>query len=79
MVLSSTSGKKELQRNIYATNRIKSKNESLLYIVDTVNEAIIRKKKIAFQYMEYAPDKKKILRNDGEIYWYSVKLTDSNF
>lgn len=71
MALSSTSGKKELQRNIYATNRIKSKNESLLYIVDTVNEAIIRKKQITFQYTEYAPDKKKILRNDGEIYTLS--------
>lgn len=68
MALSSTSGKKELKRNIYATNRIKSKNESLLYIVDTVNEAIIQKKQITFQYTEYAPDKKKILRNDGEIY-----------
>ena len=71
MALSSTSGKKELKRNIYATNRIKSKNESLLYIVDTVNEAIIRKKQITFQYTEYAPDKKKILRNDGEIYTLS--------
>ena len=71
MALSSTSGQRELQRNIYATNRIKSKNESLFYIVDTVNEAIIRKKQITFQYTEYAPDKKKILRNDGEIYTLS--------
>lgn len=36
-----------------------------------MNEAIIRKKQITFQYTEYAPDKKKILRNDGEIYTLS--------
>ena len=71
MALSSTSGKKELQRNIYATNRIKSKNESLLYIVDTVNEAIIRKKQITFSVHGICSDKKKILRNDGEIYTLS--------
>ena len=59
---------KNLKRHVYATNRIKASNESLLYIVDTVNNAITKKKKISFQYTEYAADKKKVLRNDGEIY-----------
>ena len=53
---------------IYATNRIKSRNESLLYTVDAVNKAITSKSKVSFQYYDYTPEKKKILRNDGEIY-----------
>lgn len=69
--LASKYEQKELKRNIYATNRIKSNNESLLYIIDTVNNAISSKKKIAFQYSDYTPQKKKVLRNDGEIYTLS--------
>lgn len=71
MSLSSINGQENLRRNIYATNRIKSGNESLLYIVDTVNEAITRKRKVSFQYIDYTPEKKKILKNDGEIYTLS--------
>lgn len=69
--LTSEHGQKELKRNIYATNRIKSNNESFLYIIDTVNDAISSKKKIAFQYIDYTPEKKKVLRNDGELYTLS--------
>lgn len=69
--LASEHEQKELKRNIYATNRIKASNESLLYIIDTVNNAISYKKKIAFQYSDYTPKKKKVLRNDGEIYTLS--------
>lgn len=71
MTLSNKHGQKELKRNIYATNRIKSKNESLLYIVDAVNEAISSKNKIAFQYTDYTPEKKKVLKNSGEVYTLS--------
>lgn len=71
MNLSNEHGQKELKRNIYATNRVKAKNESLLYTVDTVNEAITRKKKISFKYYEYSPEKKKIYRHDGEVYTLS--------
>ena len=46
--LSSEPGQAELKRSIYATSRIKSRNESLLYIIDAVNGAISAKKKIAF-------------------------------
>lgn len=69
--LASEPRQKELRRNIYATNRIKSRNESLFYIVDTVNEAVSRRKKISFQYQDYSPKKKKVLKNDGEVYTLS--------
>lgn len=71
MTLTSVHEQKDLKRNVYATNRVKSNNENLLYIVDAVNEAISRKCKITFQYTDYSPAKRKILRNDGEVYTLS--------
>lgn len=38
----------DLKRNICATNRIKSRNESLLYTVDALNKAITSKRKVFF-------------------------------
>jgi len=66
--LTSESQRKELRRHIQATNRVKSENEAIYYSVNTVNEAISRRKKIQFQYTEFGPDLKEILRGDGEIY-----------
>ena len=66
--LSSEYQRKELRRNIQATNRVKSENESIYYSVNTVNEAISRRKKIRFQYTEFGPDLKETLRGDGEVY-----------
>ena len=66
--LASENQRKELRRNIQATNRIKSENEAIYYSVNTVNEAINRRRKIRFQYTEFGPDLKEILRGDGEVY-----------
>ena len=66
--LASEHQKKELRRNINATNRIKAKNETIYYSVDAINEAITHRKKIRFQYTEYTPELKEVLRNDGEVY-----------
>ena len=66
--LASESQRKELRRHIQATNRVKSENESIYYSVNTVNEAISRRKKIQFQYTEFGPDLKETLRGDGEVY-----------
>ena len=66
--LASENQRRDLRRHIQATNRVKSENESIYYSVNTVNEAISRRKKIQFQYTEYGPDLKEILRGDGEIY-----------
>ena len=66
--LASANQRKDLRRHIQATNRVKSENESIYYSVNIVNEAISRRKKIQFQYTEFGPDLKEILRGDGEIY-----------
>ena len=66
--LASVNQRDELNRHIYATNRVKTSNELIYYTVDTINEAISKRKQISFQYAEYDGDKNKILRNDGEVY-----------
>ena len=66
--LASENQRKELRRNIQATNRVKSENETIYYSVNTVNEAISRRKKIRFQYSEFGPDLKEVLRGNGEVY-----------
>ena len=66
--LASEPQKKELRRQIQATNRVKSNNESIYYMVDTINDAINRRRKIKFQYYDYSPELKPVLRGDGEVY-----------
>lgn len=66
--LASEHQKKELHRNINATNRIKPKNETIYYAVDTINEAVTYRRKINFQYIEYTSSLEEVLRNDGELY-----------
>ena len=60
--------RRSIKRNIYVTKRAKTDNEEIYYTIDAVNDAINRRKKIAFRYTEYDADAKKILRNDGEVY-----------
>ena len=57
-----------LKRQLYVPNRIKSENEQIYYVVDIINEAINSGKKIQFKYFEYTPKKKKVFRNNGELY-----------
>lgn len=66
--LASENQKKELRRNINATNRIKPRNETIYYSVNAVNEAITHRRKISFQYTDYTAELKEVLRNDGEVY-----------
>lgn len=58
----------QLIRHLYMAERIKPDNEQIYYIVDTITDAINKRKKVQFQYMEYTPEKVKVLRNKGELY-----------
>lgn len=58
----------QIAPRIYTADRIKTDNTQLYYVVDKLIEAVQEKKKVRFQYQEYDADKKKILRNNGELY-----------
>ena len=66
--LASENQKKELKRNVYATNRVKNSNEAIYGMVDVINEAINRHRTITFRYREYTGELKPVLRNGGEEY-----------
>lgn len=62
---------KELKRNLVVDGRIKLENEQVYFIVDAINDAINRGKKIRFQKIEYNVKKEQIPHNDGEEYVFS--------
>lgn len=53
---------------IFTDDRIKANNPQLFYVIDMLMYAVQNKQKVRFQYGEFDADKRKILRNDGEIY-----------
>ncbi len=71
--LASEYDSEHLKRSVYSINRIKSQNESILYIVDDINEAIRGNKKISFNYLEWTVDLKLKPRKNGELYLVSPK------
>ena len=60
--------KEQIVPRIFTDDRIKSNNPHLYYVVDMLILAVRNKKKVRFQYGEFDVDKRKVLRNDGEIY-----------
>ena len=66
--MASENQRKQLSRHIYSTGRVKPGNENIYYYVDLINNAIELKKKISFSIIEFDGRKKKVLRNDGEVY-----------
>lgn len=58
----------QLDRPVYMDGMAKQDNEGIYYTVDTIHSAIREQKQITFQYIEYTPEKKKVLKHDG--YWY---------
>ena len=61
-------GAEKLKRNVRCEGRIKSDNERIYIIVDTINEAINEDKKISFPYFQYNIKKQHQLKHDGESY-----------
>ncbi len=66
--LCSVHEEKELKRQVYVVNRIKTDNESIFYNVDYIHDAIHRNKQISFQYYEWSTSKEMKLRRGGERY-----------
>ena len=54
---------KQINRQVYVTNRVKSMNERIYINVDIIHRAINEKKQIAFRYFDYDLNKKKHYRD----------------
>lgn len=61
---------KQLQRQVYINDRVKTMNESVYYNVDDIHTAINQNKKIRFKYFKWDINKKLIPRHNGD--WFIV-------
>lgn len=59
---------RQLQRQVYVADRIKTMNESIYYNVDILHNAIGRNEKIRFQYTQWTVDKELQMKKNGELY-----------
>lgn len=61
----------QLKRNLYVDGKVKTNNEAVYYTVDLLHNAIQKQKVVVFQYIEYTQKKKKVLKHDGQKYYFS--------
>lgn len=59
---------KQLHRQVYVTNRIKTMNENIYYNVDKINEGIMANVKIKYKYFEWNIDKRMHPKRNGRAY-----------
>ena len=59
---------KQLQRQVYVSDRIKNSNESIYYSVDELHKAMQTNRRVTFRYYEWGPDGKMHFRKDGQCY-----------
>lgn len=69
--LTSQAEARQLDRPVYMDGTAKPENESIYYTVDAIHSAIQENQQIRFQYIEYTPEKKKVLKHDGAWYEFS--------
>ncbi len=56
---------RQLQRQVYVANRIKTANESIYYIVDDIHKAMQNNEQISFQYLEWNLERQLVPRKGG--------------
>ncbi len=62
---------RQLQRQVYVSQRIKVMNESIYYNVDKLHTAIAAHRVITFRYFDYNAAKQKVFRREGGRYTVS--------
>lgn len=73
---------KQLQRQVFVSDRIKTMNESIYYNVDEIHAAISANKKISFKYFSWNHKKEMELKHDGKVYEISpwaLSFADENY
>lgn len=58
----------QLQRQVYVTERVKTRNESVYYNIDAIHTAIGENSKITFKYFQWDVHKKMVLKKGGALY-----------
>ncbi len=66
--LTSAGEARQLQRQVFVLNRVKTMNESIYYNVDGIHGAIARRRQICFRYFDYDIRKQKVYRRGGGEY-----------
>jgi predicted DNA-binding transcriptional regulator YafY len=66
--LASVHQARDLRRQVFVKNRIKTMNESIYYLVDDIHAAIAADRKIRFKYYTYNARGEKVVKHDGEMY-----------
>ncbi|MBR2965506.1 MAG: WYL domain-containing protein [Clostridia bacterium] len=59
---------RELARQVYVEDRVKTMSSAAIYNVDAIHSAINANKRISFKYFEYTAEKKRVFRHGGERY-----------
>lgn len=69
--LASEHQSRQMQRQVFVSGRVKTMNESIYYVVDTLHTAIAQDRQVTFQYMEWTLGKKKVPKKNGALYHVS--------
>ena len=73
---------KQLRRQVYVADRVKTMNESIYYNIDKIHNAISSNLQISFEYTRWGMEEKIKLINKGKIYQISpwmLSWTDENY
>ncbi len=73
---------KELHRQVYVANRVKTDYESVYYNIDDINYAINEDSQIEFDYFEWNMDKEMVIRENGhktKISPWALMWDDENY
>lgn len=69
-----------LRRSMVVSGRVKSMNESVIYNVDDIHQAILANSQITFRYFEWGPDKQRVYRKGVRTASpYALCWSDANY
>ena len=80
--LTSENQARQLRRQVYVDNRVKTGNESVYYAIDKLHTAIGSNRAVSFQYFDYDVHKEKVFRREGKRYLvspYGLIWSDENY
>ena len=64
-----------MRASVYTGKVVKAENNNIFLIIDVIDRAINTGKKIAFQHFTYNGNRRRVMRNNGEVYTVSPYLT----